>query len=1541
MKQSIRIYTPFMDLLHETDNYGSLQFSPKFFDVGGFELHINQYVEGSEHFQKGNVIVMDKRGDKAMLIRHREISLDENGKESENWKISGVTLEGVLDQRVTVPPSHTDQDRKSGDAETVMKHYVDKHFINPVDPRRRINHIELAPNRHRGAHINWDSRYKPVSEELSAISKETNLGWVMRADMESRKWIFDVVEPWDLSQDNPFGSSPVLFSPDFSTIKDQSFVDSDTNLKNFGIVGGQGEGVDRKIVMIGDSQGLSRLETFIDARDIGGDGEEDKTDEEIEEMTYKRGREKLSAMQTEFYLEAQILTPTINDSSGRFAMKTPFEYEVDFRLGDTVQVLNKSWGLTMKAPITEIVEVHDTNGFTLEATFGEARPTLISKIKRKFDDISGIEQQELPARIAVSHMEDAMDYSDDRLSKEEKERIEQAKANLEEAKSFTKDYAEKKRVESSTEPSDKSVIWVDTFNPDNIVWKIWNGVKWVAGPSGPQGVPGPTGEDGVTLYTWIKYADDAEGNGMSETPTGKAYMGIAYNKTSATESGDPSKYEWTKVVGPKGDQGLPGPDGEDGSPRYTWLKYADDADGAGLSDDPTGKEYIGLAYNKIEQTESNIAGDYTFALIKGPKGDSGPRGLQGEQGPAGDRGLKGATGADGLTAYSHIAYANSSDGSVDFSVSDGANRAYIGMYVDHTAEDSTDHTKYEWSLIRGADGTNGIQGPKGDDGKTPYLHIAYATSIDGSTGFSTSVSEGKTHIGQYTDYTQADSETPSKYAWSVIKGDKGDTGAKGDKGATGDRGLQGLQGPDGDRGIQGPKGATGTAGADGLDSYTHIAYADTASGGGFSQSPTGKAYIGMYTDHTAADSSTPSDYNWSLIKGSDGKDGLDGATGVPGPQGDDGRTPYFHVAYANNSTGTSGFSTTISEGKLYIGQYTDYTSADSEMPGKYAWTLIKGDKGNTGSTGPTGDTGATGDRGPQGPKGEQGPQGLRGLQGVDGDRGLQGPKGDDGLTAYTHIAYATNSTGTAGFSTSDSAGKSYIGMYVDHTSADSQTPSKYAWSLIKGADGAQGIKGPTGSDGKTSYLHIAYANNSTGTSGFSTTDSTGKSHIGQYTDFTSADSSTPSKYKWSEIKGDKGQTGDRGPQGSTGDKGDLGPMGPQGPNIVDTNTSFGVNWLVADYIKSLNGLNVGNGNFVVDGGGNVSLAGDISGSSGTFGEVTVTDGDFNLKEQSTGLTYSATPKRNFIKDHSFELLKPGAITAESVEHNWVSIVQSSVPGEDKWSIARSPKLAVQFAPEDAKALAIYGAQAVVVRNANFVRQDVYDGIGGGATYTISGFFKRQWKVAAGGRPRFEIDHVGADGSFLSRLINVSFDPVPSDYTVVRYAATFTVPTSFGVGDMLDVKVSGEDDNWVQCDGVQMVEGTSPAVYQPEDSTWEITKGDYKVKNRQSSLWTGSVYLNDQQVVYPEKAISDCANGWLMEWQAYEVGVGLQDRRYSYIYIPKIQVTYQPGKSMSYKISDQANTTAHKYFDVYNDRISGYSQNMGDNRAVAMSAVYEW
>lgn len=227
------------------------------------------------------------------------------------------------------------------------------------------------------------------------------------------------------------------------------------------------------------------------------------------------------------------------------------------------------------------------------------------------------------------------------------------------------------------------------------------------------------------------------------------------------------------LQGPKGDQGIPGvspsiryssmPNGEDmtDNPQYVlWLdsdgNVICDTDGNAICISLEEIPYIGFLKSGAE-VGSNNPSDYTWSRYQG---------------------------SNGLSQRTHLAYANSADGKTDFSVSD-SNREYIGMYADFTEQDSTNPDDYAWTLVKGANGAQGIPGKAGADGKTPYFHIAYANSADGKTGFDVVVSAGKQYIGQYTDYdTPDDSIDPTKYSWTKIKGEQGDKGEQGVPGRT-------------------------------------------------------------------------------------------------------------------------------------------------------------------------------------------------------------------------------------------------------------------------------------------------------------------------------------------------------------------------------------------------------------------------------------------------------------------------------------------------------------------------------------------------------------------------------------------------------------------------------------------------------------------------------------------------------------------------------------------------------------------------------------
>lgn len=163
-------------------------------------------------------------------------------------------------------------------------------------------------------------------------------------------------------------------------------------------------------------------------------------------------------------------------------------------------------------------------------------------------------------------------------------------------------------------------VWMAVRKKSNGVWGAWEVSK----------IKGEKGEDGKSYYTWIKYADNADGGGISDNPvaadgTLKKYIGFAYNKTSPTESNVASDYTWALFKGTDGTDGLPGKPGDDGTTYYTWIKYADALGSNGYPAEMydtarTTTEYIGIAVNQTERAEGTDPTAYSWSKFKGEDG---------------------------------------------------------------------------------------------------------------------------------------------------------------------------------------------------------------------------------------------------------------------------------------------------------------------------------------------------------------------------------------------------------------------------------------------------------------------------------------------------------------------------------------------------------------------------------------------------------------------------------------------------------------------------------------------------------------------------------------------------------------------------------------------------------------------------------------------------------------------------------------------------------------------------------------------------------
>lgn len=275
--------------------------------------------------------------------------------------------------------------------------------------------------------------------------------------------------------------------------------------------------------------------------------------------------------------------------------------------------------------------------------------------------------------------------------------------------------ASEDQLPESAQPGDAYVVNGDLY--------VWDGLRW----NNIGGIKGPAGD---SAYVHIAFADNVVTDSMGNvaqvygfTTSGytvmKPFIGTYADHTVA-DSQDPLVYKWQKNKGDKGDtgndgpQGVPGPAGQDGKTLYTWIRYAEDANGTGISNSPDGKSYIGLAYNKETASESNNPSDYTWSKITGKDGVAGP------------------AGEDGKTLYTWIKYADTMPSSSSSTIYDipNENTKYIGIAVNKdTASESTDAMVYTWSLFRGADGTNGTDGKDGRDGRIVYPAGIYDATV--------------------------------------------------------------------------------------------------------------------------------------------------------------------------------------------------------------------------------------------------------------------------------------------------------------------------------------------------------------------------------------------------------------------------------------------------------------------------------------------------------------------------------------------------------------------------------------------------------------------------------------------------------------------------------------------------------------------------------------------------------------------------------------------------------------------------------------------
>lgn len=338
-----------------------------------WQKYFNKYVEvvikanPTEHnislLKKGNILCPNSKN--AAIIDVVEI--EQNGS-TFSLVVKGLTLESLLRMRV-----HGDYYWNSVDAPELVTILVRSNFVLPNVSALRVPYFYYSEDIPEIGEV-YSQKILAKNNVYDTIKKFADITDTMGFEVQfipsEQKILFQVLQGVDHTIASDY---PVIFSDEFENIISLDFYTSKRDYKNLAYVAGEGEGTNRKVVIVGDASltGYDRIEHFVDARDLqsGDDSGSTMTEEEYRELLRQRGREKLSELQ-----EIKTVSGKLNVNN------TVFTYGVDYNLGDKVTVINEAMGVQVDAQIYG-VEESISNTYEASLIVGYGVPTLSEKLK--------------------------------------------------------------------------------------------------------------------------------------------------------------------------------------------------------------------------------------------------------------------------------------------------------------------------------------------------------------------------------------------------------------------------------------------------------------------------------------------------------------------------------------------------------------------------------------------------------------------------------------------------------------------------------------------------------------------------------------------------------------------------------------------------------------------------------------------------------------------------------------------------------------------------------------------------------------------------------------------------------------------------------------------------------------------------------------------------------------------------------------------------------------------------------------------------------
>ncbi len=363
------IYNSDRELAGIVESFEYLRWTRRYSQCGSFELKAIATPENTALLQEGTFIWKND-DEEAGIIEHLEMAQADK----EIITASGRFSTSFLSRRIV-----WQTEKLSGDLSACVEQLLNHNLISPADTARKIDGVAFSsPN--LGVAVSTQISYKNLMDAVMELCGASDIGVKTVFTPATRIFTVALYKGTD---------SQAVFSKEYENLTEQSYTESATDYANTALIGGEGEGESRTFAAITSGSGETRREIFVDAKDL----QEADFGTGYNDALIFRGQSKLSEQGIRYSFDTSV------NPHGNLTYKT------DFDLGQTVQVISKTWGVSMTTRITEIEETYDADGQSISVVFGKADLTIAQKIRSDMSEV----KTALSAPTGITEVTNALD----------------------------------------------------------------------------------------------------------------------------------------------------------------------------------------------------------------------------------------------------------------------------------------------------------------------------------------------------------------------------------------------------------------------------------------------------------------------------------------------------------------------------------------------------------------------------------------------------------------------------------------------------------------------------------------------------------------------------------------------------------------------------------------------------------------------------------------------------------------------------------------------------------------------------------------------------------------------------------------------------------------------------------------------------------------------------------------------------------------------------------------------------------------------------